>query len=1304
MFACLSANVTINEKPDDPTDCSIEVQVPEDFHVCFDEEFKLNGLIIGDYDDYTWFENSDETNYDLDEEVSIDETTTFTLVARYLSEENIIVNGDFEDGDSDFTTDYEIGTTSCYGAGFLDCEGTYGVLDNPNLGHTAFSPCSDQSGGGNMMVVNGAASLQEIWCQEVCVEEGAEYDFSAWATSVNPSSPAQLQFSIEGNLIGSLFSLSGDLCDWEQFEAQWTSETTDVIEICVTNQNTASGGNDFAIDNIRFFKYCEDEASFTVTHSEFEAELEGVEDLNCINETTDGLIIVEPTELYDFELYFEEDRIDEETESEFYFEIGETGEYTVLVTDAYGCSMEIEFELEADYDEPDIEITSTDTIDCQQNFTELQAESNTRSVIINWYDSEYNFLDSKDEISVNLPGLYYVEAVDPDNGCNSIDSFIVLQDTSFTAVTINANGQLSCNNPQVELTIDDAFDAIQWSFNGQIIYSDTTAVSATEEGLYVVQTLMDNGCSSTDSFYISETEPVFNYDLLFDTLINCNTPVSQLEFSSSNSDLEIEWDSPSVQSINNGFFTVESQGIYNYTLTDTLGCTLRDSIVIDEDFELPEISLQVDTLGCSDSIAYATFVGQTNDLEISWIVMGDTIVSDSIPFNEPSLFDYVVYGQNGCSVRGSSEMTTSEEFPIFNIIGDTLTCDDEFVSLYPESTQTNLSYIWVVDSSSTILSDTLIVNQTGTFALEAINSENCKSIQYFEVVTDTIHPIIELPDDITLNCIDDQFSGQLSQSLYDFELSSNGNWFDQTNLSFNIVNEGQYGLTATAANGCSSSDSFIVYTDLALPVFNVPTEIHLDCNMPDFEIQPVYQSGDYSVEWTMNGSTSTDQTFLVDDAGLISLTVTGPNGCQTDSLINVSSDFANPSLELSADTIDCINTSANIYVSTNAALADIFLNNDLINLNALNAVQVTEPGDYTIQLIAQNGCSSTASVTVDNDISTIEFEVLTDSINCTKEFASITVVSQDAFNAFDVLNENGGYIGSNIDQIDSPGNYILEIENHNGCKSSVDFQIIANLEKPEITYLDTEQLKCQSSILISELIVTNATSPYSITIDSVEYEYPINSVQLDRSGDYELIITDANGCKSDTLLIVEEVDSLELETITDILIEYNSPYSFNITINKDWDEIESIDWYPKEGLSCYDCPNPDFNGNSSTEYNVSVTDIYGCEELIEIRVIVEDNIRYYIPNVISPLDYDNNRFTIFSRGDDIVQINSLKIYDRWGNEMFSKTNMAPSQPDLGWDGYKGSEMVEEGVYVYLAEILLRNGKKEILSGDITLLK
>ncbi|HJW28682.1 MAG TPA: hypothetical protein VJ508_05455, partial [Saprospiraceae bacterium] len=136
-------------------------------------------------------------------------------------------------------------------------EGTYTVINNPNLVHNGFSACGDHTTGtGNMMVVNGAANLQDIWCQTVNVLPNNFYNISAWVASVNPASPAQLQFSINGDPIGNVVNAISTPCVWIPFNATWNSGASTTATICILNLNTAAGGNDFALDDISMIGLC----------------------------------------------------------------------------------------------------------------------------------------------------------------------------------------------------------------------------------------------------------------------------------------------------------------------------------------------------------------------------------------------------------------------------------------------------------------------------------------------------------------------------------------------------------------------------------------------------------------------------------------------------------------------------------------------------------------------------------------------------------------------------------------------------------------------------------------------------------------------------------------------------------------------------------------------------------------------------------------------------------------------------------------------------------------------------------------
>lgn len=164
--------------------------------------------------------------------------------------ENLILNPHFTDGNVGVVSDYDFVST-------IRTQGVYGVNTSAaNLNSVFFEDCPDHTSGmGQMMVVDGSPVADEkVWCQTVTVEAGADYAFSTWLTSVNPSNPARLQFSVNGTRLGGVFMAGADVCDWRQFYAVWNAASATEAEICIVNQNTNPQGNDFALDDFAFFE------------------------------------------------------------------------------------------------------------------------------------------------------------------------------------------------------------------------------------------------------------------------------------------------------------------------------------------------------------------------------------------------------------------------------------------------------------------------------------------------------------------------------------------------------------------------------------------------------------------------------------------------------------------------------------------------------------------------------------------------------------------------------------------------------------------------------------------------------------------------------------------------------------------------------------------------------------------------------------------------------------------------------------------------------------------------------------------
>lgn len=255
------------------TNCTTTLDAGPDVILCEgNQTISLAAQVSGDFLDILWTPASGlSAPMQALTQANIDTSIIYMIRVRSLSGSNLIVNGDFSQGDFGFTSNYEYGTGGSFG--LLSTEGQYAIDDDPEDTHRRFASCGDHTtGNGNMMVVNASGEEDNFWCQTVAVNEGTLYDFSAWVASVNEENPAQLRFSIDGAFLGDQFNSSGDLCDWEEFSAQWTATATASVEICVVNVNLTPAGNDFAIDDLAFQEVCVATDSVVVTVADLIAD------------------------------------------------------------------------------------------------------------------------------------------------------------------------------------------------------------------------------------------------------------------------------------------------------------------------------------------------------------------------------------------------------------------------------------------------------------------------------------------------------------------------------------------------------------------------------------------------------------------------------------------------------------------------------------------------------------------------------------------------------------------------------------------------------------------------------------------------------------------------------------------------------------------------------------------------------------------------------------------------------------------------------------------------------------------------
>lgn len=98
----------------------------------------------------------------------------------------------------------------------------------------------------------------------------------------------------------------------------------------------------------------------------------------------------------------------------------------------------------------------------------------------------------------------------------------------------------------------------------------------------------------------------------------------------------------------------------------------------------------------------------------------------------------------------------------------------------------------------------------------------------------------------------------------------------------------------------------------------------------------------------------------------------------------------------------------------------------------------------------------------------------------------------------------------------------------------------------------------------------------------------------------------------------------------------------------------------------------------------------------------------YIPNVFTPNNDGKDDFFTAYGGVNTSMIRSIKIFDRWGELVFSKNDYPLNVEYLGWDGSVSTRSksygVNSAVFIYMIEVEFTDGSTEMFTGDVTLLR
>jgi gliding motility-associated-like protein len=1160
--------------------CDVGVDAGTDILVCPDQNtVRLSGFVNGNnVIDFVWSPATDLSDpTSLIPLVFLSGPVTYTLtVTGFDPADNIIVNGDFSAGDSDFTTEYDPASGGVFGP--LSDEGEYIIDDNSSDTHNNFGNCDDHTGGGDMMVVNGSdIAGQQVWCQSVNVNAGTDYVFNAWAmTVVNDNNDAQLQFSINGGLLGSVFPVNGALCSWLQFNSPWTATSTGPVEICIVNQNTAVGGNDFAIDDLFFGEVCEATDEVIIDFLQLEATAPSPLELPCDGmleidasgstaggdifynwTTTDGTIVsgngtaiinVNAPGTYTFEVVFDDgvNFCSEET--------------TVVVTDDEAMAVAV--------------ATTPNRVDCITPEFEISGIGSSigPNWTYSWTTPDGNIVSGANTLNplINAGGTYEIVVFNTVSNCTAIEVILVQEDLDPPFADIAQGVAITCGAPGINLngTLSDSGNgfSFEWTTTDGDIQSgqDGLMPFITLPGTYQLVIGRDeNGCTDTATVVVTQEPNSLMATIATPDTLTC-TPTPVLlngNGSSTGGNVEYEWMTVDGMIVSGGTTLtpeVGAPGDYILTVRDMdTGCFTQDTIEVISDTVPPTLALAIpDSITCvrDTAILVATTNGSPN-LTYTWSTNDGTIQSgqgnDSLIVS--TVGSYFLTIQNtatGCAQTDTVEVGELVTPPLADA-GEpvSFTCGTNMATLNGgnSSLGDEFVYSWSTNDGNIVSGgDSLIpiINTIGEYFLEVTNSlTGCFSRDTVVIVSNDEAPPVSIAAVGDLNCLnsfqDLNAVGSASGAGFTFEWTTVGGNFvsGQNSLMPRIDAQGTYTLTVTdTINNCTGVRSVTIGEDTTLPTLALGNDFRLDCNQPTDTLSAAGSDlgPGFDFNWTTNdGNFVGDATIAnptVDSAGLYYFEITNTaNGCTMLDSVLVTESFAMPTASVGpAGTITCDDPTLTLGTEVFANDLVYTWTSTIGNITAgADSTQATVNASGTYVFLAvnpDNGCMATDSVVI-AESTALPLVIIAPpaELNCDIGTFNLDAGGSSTGNPFmtnwSTANGNISTGGTTLSPaINAPGTYTLIIDNtDNGCVDSSAVTVMGDVVFPVVEAGDSLFVNCR----IDEATLDpsgsdmgeNFTFAWSTVDGSFVGDPTVAGPTVDSAGVYILTIrNEDNGC------------------------------------------------------------------------------------------------------------------------------------------------------------------------------------------------
>lgn len=751
------------------------------------------------------------------------------------------------------------------------------------------------------------------------------------------------------------------------------------------------------------------------------------------------------------------------------------------------------------------------------------------------------FSSNAQSINSLIAGQYIVTVTDT-NGCSAMDTVDILDPP---VLTVNASATAAscgavCDGTALA-TVNGGTPGYTFSWTGPGGTVSGNPAIGLCIGTYTVTVTDTNGCIAQDT-----TEIVPQIQITINPTIvgiSCNgvcDGTATVFPVGGTAPYTFLWNAPPINT--NATITGLCPGFISVTVTDSIGCSVTDSILMPVDPSVLQtgasILQQVSCAGACDAQVTHSPTGGTPPYTSVW----------SLPFGNdtnnvcPTFAVITVTDDNNCVQSDTLSILEADPIIPNDVIVDVL-CNGDLtgsVTLLPTGGAGGYSFTWLPNVSATNSATGL---GAGIYQITITDANGCSII-----VTDTVNEpptLSTTPIGIDISCFglcDGMASVIVSGGAdpYTYSWAPNG---QVTDTIFNLCAPNlTNAVTVTDANGCITSQTITINEPTQLNANVSGTSIACDGACIGTALStPSGGTSGYTFQWSANAVPNilTNPNISNLCLGSYFVTVTDANGCIDTATHTVTSP---PPLNVTLDSTnvtcngDNNGTATATLVGGTAPFVFSWVGGSIVGSDPNPAITNLMPGIYTVTVTDANSCVFIGSVNIVEPSVIDDNEVITNA-NCNVADGSITMFPSGGTPPY-THSWSNGFIG-NPNQNLTAGFYTDTITDALGCTSTFTVPV-TNPSGPSgitSTVIDASCFgTCDGSL---NIIVIGGAAPFNYAWTSIPTGGPYandSTITNLCAGTYNLTLTETNtGCILTETIIVGESDSIsENSTFTDV--------------------------------------------------------------------------------------------------------------------------------------------------------------------------